>query len=141
MHDPGLLKRYTFDPFILPIQDLQDADTGLHPLTPAARTRRIHSLLEDEAQELAWGLRHLTIVHGQPRDLADEDLIGELHEDLHELLAAAEWTRLSGLADYLTISVAGDLVDHWIDLATQFATRRNPGHWHILDTARPSTSS
>ncbi len=67
------------------------------------RTELLEGLLVAEAEELANGRQHLTIVHMQPRDVIDAELRGEIDR----LTATAEWRRIRFSQDHVTVTIAG----------------------------------
>lgn len=51
-----------------------------------------------EAIEVAHGRRHLTVVHGDPTEVAASRQLSELYEELRRLAAGCEWVRVRGTA-------------------------------------------
>jgi hypothetical protein len=93
-----------------------------------------------EAVELAHGRRHLTIVHGDPRDVAASRQLSEFYEQLRRLAAGCEWARVRGNAEYVTVTVGGAVADERIALFEAAAAFANPGDWRIVATAVPPLS-
>src|SRR5690606_15252098 len=85
-----------------------------------------------EAEELATGRRHLTIVHGEPADMAEAEELNDFYDTVEELVAEAEWSRLSGGPDYLTVAVAGADRNERIARITNVA-RQVRDRWRIVD--------
>lgn len=98
-----------------------------------------HRLLR-EAIELAHGRRHLTIVHGDPQDIAASRQLSEFYGELRQLAAGCEWVRVRGNAQYVTVTVGGAGADERIALFEAAAAFANPGDWTIVATAVPPLS-
>lgn len=122
-----------YDPFTWRINELEalgsDGD-------PEQRERLLQGLLVAEAEEAAMGRHHLTIVHGDPTDLAESELVDAFYDAVAELAAEADWCRLGGTATHLTVTLAGCGSKERLADVVLLAERANPGHWHILETAR-----
>ncbi len=97
-------------------------------------------LLLCEAIELAHGRRHLTIVHGDPPDVATSRQLSEFYEELRRLAAGCEWVRVRGNAEYVTVTVGGAGADERIALFEAAAAFANPGDWTIVASAVPPLS-
>ena len=80
-----------------------------------------------EAIELAHGRRHLTIVHGDPHDVAASRQLSEFYEELRRLAAGCEWVRVRGNAEYVTVTVGGAVADEQIALFEAAAAFRESG--------------
>jgi hypothetical protein len=114
----------TFDPFTQLLIALPDA-------TPARRAEIFADLRGHEAEELAWGRRHVTVVHDYAGDAYEQHNLDTYCAVATDLLAAAEWYRLSGTNGQTTITIGGPDADHWADTITNLATRMNLGRWQI----------
>jgi hypothetical protein len=99
-----------------------------------------HELLVREAVELACGRRHLTVVHGDPHDVAASRQLSEFYGELRRLAAGCEWVRVRGNAEYVTVTVGGTVADERIALFEAAAAFANPGDWTIVATAVPPLS-
>ena len=97
-------------------------------------------LLIREAVELAHGRRHLTIVHGTPREVVASRELSEFYEELRRLAAGCEWVRVRGNAEYVTVTVGGAVADEQIALFEAAAAFANPGDWTIVASAVPPLS-
>lgn len=97
-------------------------------------------LLIREAVELAYGRRHLTIVHGDPDDVVGSRELSEFYEELRRLAAGCEWVRVRGNAEYVTVTVRGALAEEQIALFEAAAAFANPGDWTIVASAVPPLS-
>ncbi len=126
------------------IDDLREAD-------PYAQLRRgrtrpdpdascEHDMLTLEATELAHGRRHLTIVHGDPHDIAASRHLSEFYEELRRLAAGCGWVRVRGNAEYVTVTVGGAVADEQIALFEAAAAFADPGAWTIVASAVPPLS-
>lgn len=122
--------RQTYDPFGWRLQELADPD-----ISPVRRAELLDELLVAEAEELAAGRRHLTIVHGEPADLAEAEELNDFYDTVEELVDEVEWSRLSGGPDYLTVTVAGAGRDEWLPRITDTA-RRAAKRWLIIEAAQ-----
>lgn len=97
-------------------------------------------LLLCEAIELAHGRRHLTVVHGDPTEVAASRQLSECYEELRRLAAGCEWVRVRGNAEYVTVTVGGAVADELIVLFEAAAAFANPGDWTIVASAVPPLS-
>lgn len=97
-------------------------------------------ILIREAVELAHGRRHLTILHGDPSDIAASRYLSEFYEEMRRLAAGCEWVRVRGNAEYVTVTVGGLAADERIALFEAAAAFANPGDWTIVSTAAPPLS-
>jgi hypothetical protein len=93
-----------------------------------------------EAAELAHGRRHLTVVHGDPTEVASSRQLSEFYEELRRLAACCEWVRVRGNAEYVTVTVGGAVADERIALFEAAAAFANPGDWTIVASAVPPLS-
>ena len=122
------------DPFGLSNQTHPGPSGGLH------RHGAAGAVLLSEAIELAHGRRHLTIVHGDPQDIAASRHLSEFYEQLRRLAAGCEWVRVRGNAEYVTVTVGGAGADERIALFEAAAAFADPGHWTIVASAVPPLS-
>ena len=129
------------------MDDLDEVDPfGLSNQThpgPSGGLRRhgaAGAVLLSEAIELAHGRRHLTIVHGDPQDIAASRHLSEFYEQLRRLAAGCEWVRVRGNAEYVTVTVGGAGADERIALFEAAAAFADPGNWTIVATAVPPLS-
>lgn len=111
------------------------------PRTDECRRRDlIESLVIVEAEELALGRRHLTIVHGRPDTLADSQVLDKFYDSVFEIAGAAEWSRVRGTEDHITVTVAGPLADEVLLDVAEIAHRANPVGWRVIDRPFPSVA-
>jgi len=120
--------RSTYDPFGWRLQELADPD-----LNPLRRAELLEELLIAEAEELVAGRRHLTIVHGEPTDIAEAEELNDFYDTVEEMVVDADWSRLAGGPDYLTVTVAGSRGDEWLARITDVARHRAAGGWQIIE--------
>jgi hypothetical protein len=97
-------------------------------------------LLLREAIELAHGRRHLTIVHGDPHEVAASRQLSEFYEELRRLADSCEWVRVRGNAEYVTVTVGGVAADEQIALVEAAAAFADPGDWTIVASPLPPLS-
>lgn len=122
--------RRTYDPFGWRLQELADPD-----ISPLRRSELLDELVVAEAEELAAGRRHLTIVHGEPADMAEAEELNDLYDTVEALVDEAEWSRLSGGPDYLTVTLAGPNRNERLALIADVAHGRTHC-WSIVDAPR-----
>lgn len=120
--------RSTYDPFGWRLEELAHPD-----LNPLRRAELLDDLLIAEAEELAMGRRHLTIVHGEPTDLAEVEELNDFYDAIGEISEEAEWARVAGGLEYLTVTVAGDDRDEVLARTIDRAVQRGACSWQILD--------
>ena len=96
------------DPFTFGLNEIRAHDAGRRHWPVGERDRRLDQLLAEEAQELAWGRRHLTVIYGDILTEADEHDLDDLVCTILDAFAP-RWFRLTGVPDrYLTVTIAGD---------------------------------
>jgi hypothetical protein len=123
------------DPFTFGLNEIRAHDAGRRRWRVGERDRRLDQLLVEEAQELAWSRRHLSIVYGEITDEAEAQALDDLVCTILDALDG-RWHRLTGVPDrYVTVTIAGPDAQHVIHaLQAQLAQVAAP-HWGILDTA------
>ena len=125
-----------YDPFSYLLNEIRAHDAGLRDWSPGQREHYLAELQADEAQELAWGRRHLTVVHGPVTDDSAAAQVDELIANLDQFGCYAHWTRLGGVPNHqLTLTVGGPDADQLIEAAAEVVRQLNPGHWWITATA------
>jgi len=129
----------TYDPFSYLLNEIRAHDAGLREGWDAyQREHYLEVLLIEEAQEIAWGRRHLTVVHGAGVDDVEAELLDELFAAWEYLAEQAEWGRIGGVLDrHLTLTVSGAGADPLICSAADLASHCNPGPWKIAALAVP----
>lgn len=127
----------TYDPFSYLLNEIRAHDAGLREnWHDRQRDHYLEVLLVEEAQEVAWGRRHLTVVHGDPIDEVEAELLDELFAVWEEAAGHADWARIGGIADqHLTLSASGAGRDEALRAAAEYALQANPGKWIIVDVA------
>lgn len=105
----------------------------LHDQATTADRREavLGELAAAEAQELAWGYRHLVIDHGDPTDLPSSRHLCSFYGTVAALATEFDWARVCGAAEQLTITVRGPAVDRELAAFVEAAGRANPGHWTV----------
>lgn len=128
----------TYDPFSFLLSEIRAFDAGEREnWDPSQRQHYFDVLLADEAEEIAWGRRHVTVVHGEPRDEVEAEVLDDLFAAWEELAGTATWSRIGGVPDHhLTITLAGTDAEGVLAIATELASRANPGRWLITEGAR-----
>lgn len=121
--------RDTYDPFSWRLHELARPD-----LNPLRRAELLDDLLVAEAEEIVVGRRHLTIVHGEPSDLAEVEELNVFYDMVSVILDSAEWARLSGSDDYLTVTVGGRGRDELLERVVDLSRELSPAPSQILDT-------
>lgn len=98
----------TYDPFSYLLAEIYAYDAGLRHWPPGLREHYLEQLLIAEAEEIAWGRRHLTVVHGPVTDETQADRLNELYAVLHNIARHADWMRIGMVPHHhFTITVAG----------------------------------
>jgi hypothetical protein len=115
------MRTHTYDPFAWRIERLANPD-----LDPERRAQLLEGLLVAEAEELAMGRRHLTIAHGEPTDIAEAEALNDFYNAVAEIAEEAEWSRLRGGRDYLTITVSGARRDEVLGELVEISCRTDP---------------
>ncbi len=133
----------TYDPFSYLLNEIRAHDAGLREDWDAhQRDHYLEVLLIEEAQEIAWGRHHLTVVHGEVTDDVEAELLDELFAAWEEVAEHAVWSRIGGVPDHhLTITLAGSEAPSLIGAALQAATRLRMTNWIITDTPAPLPTS
>lgn len=122
--------RNTYDPFGWRLQELADPD-----LNALRRAELLDEFLVAEAEELAAGRRHLTIVHSEPTDVAEAEELNDFYDTVEELVDEAEWSRLSGGRNFLTVTVAGAGREEWLARIADLVPDRASERWLTVETA------
>jgi hypothetical protein len=120
--------RRTYDPFGWRLEEL--AEPGLNPFR---RAELLEGLLVAEAEEIAAGRRHLTIVHGEPADMAEAEELNDFYDRVEAIVDEAEWGRLAGGPDSLTVTLAERGCDEWLAQIADLARRRVTEHWPVIE--------
>ena len=119
-----------YNPYGWRLADLDD------PTTNAERRRQLHDdLLVWEAQELAHGYRHLTVVHGPANALNESRDLDGFYDTIRDLEAESSWSRVRGTRDYVTIAVRGDDAEEQITRLAGAAEAASRGRWNITLSA------
>ncbi|MAT06283.1 MAG: hypothetical protein CL424_14695 [Acidimicrobiaceae bacterium] len=118
-----------YDPFGWRLDELADPD-----IDATRRSDLLTEFLIAEAEELAMGRRHLTIIHGEPGDVAEAEYLNDFYDAVADIIEPAEWCRLTGGRDHLTVTVAGRRRDEILATVADHAlqSEHHPG-WTVLD--------
>ena len=127
------------DPTIYNPYGWRHADLADTTTSPQRRRALLDELLVCEAEELAHGLRHLTIVHGDPQGIADSRHLSTFYDTLRVLASSAEWVRVRGTVDRVTITIGGHAAQDRVDELVAAAHAADPGYWAIAQTASLAT--
>lgn len=130
MRDPTF---QSFDPFSWWIQELGELTPT--PACAAERHRLTAALVAEEAFELAHGLRHLSVLHGDG-DANHRARLDTLFAALAGRLAGVSLVRWGGSPRHLTVTVGGDRADDWIGEVAAIVEAHNPGWWVVVASAR-----
>lgn len=128
--------RNTYDPFGWRLQEI--ADPSMRPLR---RAELLDELLVAEAEELAAGRRHLTIVHGEPADMAEAEELNDFYDAVERIADEAEWSRVSGGPHYVTVTIAGADRDEWLARIIDVGHDRAADRWMIIDAPQAAVTA
>lgn len=113
------------------------ADLADPAASPDRRCQLIEDLVAWEAEELAHGYRHLTIVHGDPRDLDESRHLSAFFDTLATVAGRAGLVRVRGTVHYVTITAHGPQADEQIGEFAAVADEFSGGDWTITPSAFP----
>jgi len=127
----------TYDPFSYLLSEIRAHDAGLRgDWDDLQRHHYLEVLLIEEAQEIAWGRRHITVIHGEPVDDIEAELLDELFAAWEVIGESGVWSRIGGVPDqHLTLALGGPDVEARLAQALECAAQSNPGHWKLLESA------
>lgn len=124
-----------YNPFGWRLAELADPDAA-----SGHRVVLLEELLVWEAEEVAHGYRHLTVVHGDPGGLAAVRHLSGFYEELRRLADESGWVRVRGAVDFVTVTVRGADADRRMGEFERAAEVANPGDWSVVAAAFPSVS-
>ena len=127
-----MTRAVAYDPFGWRLTELADPTTN-----PLRRVELLDDLVTCEAEELARGRRHITVVHGDPTDLTASDHLDRFYDAITTLLAAATWSRLTGGADYVTVAIAGSDRDRLLEAVVEAAHHARTAGWIVVESPHP----
>jgi len=129
----------TYDPFSFLLSEIRAFDAGEREnWDPFQRQHYLDVLLADEAEEIAWGRRHVSLVHGVLCDEVEAETLDEIFAAWEDLAVGSEWARIGGLSGHhLTLTVGGASANSLVTAAAEFALRHRPRRWRVLETACP----
>lgn len=119
----------TYDPFTWRIAELGSCED------PERRLLLENDLLIAEAEELAQGRRHVTIVHGEPRDLAESSEFDALYDVLFGIAERSGWHRIRGSRSWVTVTLAGEGRDATLLEIEHLAACHQ---WNAMESAIPA---
>ena len=123
----------THNPFGWRLAEIADPRTD-----DPRRQDLIESLIVAEAEELALGRRHLTVFHGAPESLPESQKLDAFYDDVFAAAEVAEWSRIRGTEDFVTITLGGTAVDEHLLDVVELAHRANPGGWKVMERPFPN---
>ena len=68
--------------------------------------------------------------------MAEAEELNDFYDTVEEVVDEAEWSRLSGGSDFLTVTVAGVGRDEWLARIADLVLDRSRERWLTLETAR-----
>jgi hypothetical protein len=111
---------------------VQADDDGAGLLEQLAR-----SSLIAEAEDLARGVRHLSIATGDPETDDDVARINQLTNAAWEGRDTTKATSIRGGNDYMTVRVEGPAADAVVDELALLAQALDPGWWRVTKSPHP----
>lgn len=90
-----------------------------------------------EAEELAAGVRHLSVVTGELETGEDVDRLEQLTAAAWRGRDGARTVRCRGGSDYVTFHIEGRTADEFVDELAALAASLNPGWWRATPSAHP----
>ena len=107
------------------------------PLDAWERQQLLDDLLVAEAVDLAFGLRHVTIVHGW---LSPTDELEKLDPILNQanVFLADRCVRMVAAPFHCTITISGDDVDSTVDAVVSGLSSIVRASWRVIRSGRPA---
>ena len=133
--DPPSTAERAWNPYSWRLREI--AALGDHPANAARARRLTEEVLAAEALELAQGIRHVSIVHGNPTTIREADQLDTFLGQIPALVEGATWSRCRGDSEHIIVAVGGDDATERIGHVAGLAELSNPGHWRITESARP----
>ena len=123
------------DPFTFRLNEIRAHDAGRRRWPVGERDRRLDELLTAEAQEIAWGRRHLSIVYGEITDEAEAQALDDVVCTILDALDG-RWHRLTGVPNrYVTVTVGDPDAQQVVHALQAHLAHLVPRHWQIRDSA------
>ena len=123
------------DPFTFRLNEIRAHDAGRRRWPVGERDRRLDELLTEEAQELAWGRCHLSIVYGEVTEEAEAQALDDVVCTILDALDD-HWHRLTGVPNrYVTVTVGGPDAQQVVHALQAHLAPLVPKHWQIRDSA------
>ena len=83
------------------------AALGQDPNHEARRRQLTGELVCAEAAELARGVHHVAVVHGDPATVRGAEQLAAFLGQIDALIASAEWSRRRGDSEHIIVAVSG----------------------------------
>ena len=122
----------TYNPFGWRLAEIADRRTD-----DLRRQDLIESLIIAEAEELALGRRHLTVVHGAPETPSESEALDVFYDQVFIVSEAAEWSRVRGTEEFVTVTLGGAGAEERLLDVIELAHRANPGGWIVMERPFP----
>lgn len=90
-----------------------------------------------EAEDLAGGIRHLSVVTGDLESDGDVRRLEQLGTAARRGRDGARLARSSGGNDYVTYYIEGPAADQFVTDLAVLAEGLNPGWWRIIHSPQP----
>lgn len=90
-----------------------------------------------EAEDLAAGVRHLSVATGDLESEDDVQRLNQLTEAANRGSDGARLIRTRGGSDYVTFYVEGSSAENFVKELAELAESLNPGWWRIQYSANP----
>ena len=121
----------TYDPFSFLLGEIEAYNAGQRHWNPELREHYLQTLLADEAEEIAWGRRHLTVVYGPRPDPVSAQILDE-YAGIVAHIPPANWVRVGGVAGHhTTITLEGPHTEALINLMADVVLQTNSGPWRV----------
>ena len=122
----------TYDPFGWRYAELDDPT-----INPLRRDELLADVVASEAEELARSRVHVTVVHDTPANLDASARLDRFYATIATLTATAEWSRLAGGGNYLTVTIADPDRDLLLARVIDAAHLAGGGRWVVVESPNP----
>jgi len=113
------------------------ATLSSHPAHAARRQQLTDELICEEAAELALGVHHVAVVHGDPPTVRGAEQLATFLGQIDIYLAGADWSRRRGDSEHIIVAARGADPAERIGHIVGLAELSNPRHWMITESTRP----
>ena len=124
----GSVSRTTYDPCGWRLAEIASSRTD-----ELRRRELVESLIVAEAEEIALGRRHLTVVHGAPGTMADSAALDAFYDKVFSVSGLAAWSRVRGTEEFVTVTIGGTGMARLLLELLELAHRADPGTWRVLE--------